>query len=70
MWQFPMVELPTPNHTVEEIVEHDYGIEIAKGPSIIEFKHVFSHLVWEMESFEADLIKGKRTSNYDVHGLQ
>lgn len=59
MWQFPMVELPTPNHTVEEIVEHDYGVEIVKGPLINEFKHVFSHLVWEMESFEAMLKKEK-----------
>jgi A/G-specific adenine glycosylase len=59
MWQFPMVELPTPNHTVEEVVEHDYGVAITKGPSIIEFKHVFSHLVWEMESFEGVLIEEK-----------
>lgn len=59
MWQFPMVELPTPNHTVEEVIEHDYGVEITKGSSIIEFKHVFSHLVWEIESFEAALVKEK-----------
>lgn len=63
MWQFPMVELPTPNHTVEEIVEHDYGIEIEKGPLINEFKHVFSHLVWEMESFEAILKQEKELPN-------
>ena len=63
MWQFPMVELPTPNHTVEEIVEHDYGVEIVKGPLINEFKHVFSHLVWEMESFEATLKKEKELTS-------
>ena len=63
MWQFPMVELPTPNHTVEEVVEHDYGVEIGKGTLINEFKHVFSHLVWEMESFEATLIKEKELTS-------
>lgn len=59
MWQFPMIELPTHNHTVEEVIEHDYGVEIAKGPVINEFKHIFSHLVWEMESFEGTLVTEK-----------
>ncbi|MFF2754890.1 A/G-specific adenine glycosylase [Psychrobacillus sp. NPDC058041] len=56
MWQFPMVELPTPNHTVEEIIEHDYQMSIVKGKEILTFKHIFSHLIWEMESYEAKLI--------------
>jgi A/G-specific adenine glycosylase len=56
MWQFPMVELPTPNHTVEEIIEHDYQMSIVKGKEILTFKHIFSHLTWEMESYEAKLI--------------
>lgn len=56
MWQFPMVELPTPNHTVEEIIEHDYQMSVVKGKEILNFKHVFSHLTWEMESYEAKLI--------------
>lgn len=55
MWQFPMVELPTATHTMEEVIEHDYGIEILKGEELIAFKHIFSHLVWEMESFEGKL---------------
>lgn len=55
MWQFPMVELPTATHTMEEVIEHDYGIEILKGEELIVFKHIFSHLVWEMESFEGKL---------------
>ncbi|MEI4770163.1 A/G-specific adenine glycosylase [Psychrobacillus sp. FJAT-51614] len=59
MWQFPMVELPTATHTVEEVIEHDYRISIVKGKEIASFKHIFSHLTWEMESFEAKLTKDK-----------
>ncbi|QFG00180.1 A/G-specific adenine glycosylase [Psychrobacillus glaciei] len=55
MWQFPMVELPTTSHTIEELIEHDYQIRIEKGKEIITFKHIFSHLTWEMESYEARL---------------
>lgn len=56
MWQFPMVELPTTTHTVEELITHDYRISIVKGNSLLTFKHIFSHLTWEMESFEAKVI--------------
>ncbi|MBD7946184.1 A/G-specific adenine glycosylase [Psychrobacillus sp. Sa2BUA9] len=62
MWQFPMVELPTSTHTVEEVVELDYGVEIQKGKELIAFKHIFSHLVWEIESFEAKLMNEKKIS--------
>ncbi|WP_342577414.1 A/G-specific adenine glycosylase [Psychrobacillus sp. FSL K6-2843] len=62
MWQFPMVELPTSTHTVEEVVELDYGVEIQKGIELIAFKHIFSHLVWEIESFEAKLMNEKKIS--------
>lgn len=62
MWQFPMVELPTATHTVEEVVELDYGIEIQKGKELLAFKHIFSHLVWEIESFEAMLKNEKQLS--------
>ena len=62
MWQFPMVELPTSTHTVEELVELDYGVEIQKGKELIAFKHIFSHLVWEIESFEAKLMNEKKLS--------
>lgn len=63
MWQFPMIELPTSAHTVEEVIEHDYGVEIVKGQELIDFKHVFSHLVWELESFEAKLRVEKELSS-------
>jgi len=59
MWQFPMVELPTLKHSVEEVIELDYGISISKREEIIAFKHIFSHLTWEMESYEALLIEEK-----------
>ncbi len=59
MWQFPMVELPTTSHTIEEVMEYEYGVEIKKGKEINAFKHVFSHLTWEMESFEGSLIQEK-----------
>ena len=71
MWQFPMVELPTPTHTVEEVVELDYGIEIQKGKELLAFKHVFSHLVWEIESFEAMLTNEKKLSlNNQWHSIE
>ena len=62
MWQFPMVELPTATHTVEEVIELDYGVEIKKGKELIAFKHTFSHLIWEIESFEATLVHEKKLS--------
>ncbi|TQR19310.1 A/G-specific adenine glycosylase [Psychrobacillus vulpis] len=57
LWQFPMVELPTNSHSVEETIAHYYGISMIKSEEIIAFKHIFSHLVWEMESYEALLIE-------------
>lgn len=57
MWQFPMVELPTANHSVEEVIMRDYQVNVTKGKEIIAFKHIFSHLIWEMESFEGKLMK-------------
>ncbi len=59
MWQFPMVELPTPSHTIEEVMEYEYGVETKKGQELLSFKHVFSHLVWEIECFEAKLTHEK-----------
>ena len=59
MWQFPMIELPTATHKVEDVIEHDYGIVIKKGTELLTFKHIFSHLVWEVESFEGVLVTEK-----------
>ncbi|WP_313893643.1 A/G-specific adenine glycosylase [Psychrobacillus sp.] len=55
LWQFPMVELPTKNYSIEKIIANDYKVNVKIGEELAAFKHIFSHLVWEMESFEAQL---------------
>lgn len=49
MWQFPMVERE------KEKLDEKYGVEIEYGTSLLNFKHVFSHLTWHINSYEAQI---------------
>ena len=51
MWQFPMVE-EKDGHKAKQEFKKQYGVQLEEGMlKLLEFKHVFSHLVWEMEAY-------------------
>ncbi|MEK5068472.1 A/G-specific adenine glycosylase [Sporosarcina sp. FSL K6-1508] len=56
MWEFPMVE-PAENNTPQEMAREHFSIELKDVVDILSFKHIFSHLTWEMKSFEARIEK-------------
>ena len=45
LWGFPIVESDT---SIESWIEDNYGLNVTEQRVIIEKKHVFTHLVWEM----------------------
>ena len=51
LWEFPMVER-VDGKTPQMAREH-FGIELKDVVDILSFKHIFSHLTWEMQSFGA-----------------
>lgn len=50
MWEFPMIER---NDQSIEQFEQMFEVEVMneKGKTFLEFKHIFSHLVWEMKCY-------------------
>lgn len=54
MWQFPMIEQTMDYSAVAKLAK-DYEIELAGQEKLLELKHVFSHIVWNLSSFH---IKG------------
>lgn len=50
LWQFPMVERVVKNVETIPLLEERFGIYFTKENEIGPFKHVFSHLTWEMNS--------------------
>ncbi|KGR77805.1 A/G-specific adenine glycosylase [Ureibacillus sinduriensis] len=50
MWQFPMIEI-NENSMSDETFKHNYNVEIKEyiEEQLLKFKHVFSHLTWEMD---------------------
>ena len=53
LWEFPMIELTGEAHLQDRIREQ-YGIELNQCKVIIAFKHIFSHITWEMQSYQVD----------------
>ncbi|MDN4608387.1 A/G-specific adenine glycosylase [Sporosarcina highlanderae] len=52
MWEFPMIEI-TGTAKPEEILKLNIGIKLKSIDPLIQFKHVFSHLIWEVEAYLA-----------------
>ena len=61
LWEFPMVEL-NGDKTPAEAFTEQYGVDLTELFDIINFKHVFSHLTWEMKSFQARLTEDENDS--------
>ncbi len=57
LWEFPMIEL-TDNETLQENLREQLGFQLEGLVDILSFKHIFSHLTWEMKSFEARIVEG------------
>lgn len=54
LWEFPMVELTVDDHLPDKMHEH-FGVELGQCKAIIAFKHIFSHITWEMQSYQVDV---------------
>lgn len=58
MWQFPMVERN------KESIDEKYNVAIEAKKPLMQFKHVFSHLTWHIDSYSATV---KETGILDEH---
>ncbi|WP_084242273.1 A/G-specific adenine glycosylase [Planomicrobium okeanokoites] len=56
MWQFPMLEFPVgiDGAEIEELLSEQFKGTIVKAEKITSFKHVFSHLTWNVDGFIAE----------------
>ncbi|TRM11642.1 A/G-specific adenine glycosylase [Lentibacillus cibarius] len=62
MWQFPMVPtVEIGNDHIEQWFHMEYGIDITKKVKKGNLKHVFTHLVWQLEIYEATTASTKVT---------
>ncbi len=50
MWEFPMAER-VDQQEPSEILKNQFGLEVENIFPAIEFKHIFSHLTWDMQCF-------------------
>ncbi|MGG0657325.1 A/G-specific adenine glycosylase [Rummeliibacillus pycnus] len=52
MWQFPMIEQNSKaTYTNESLLATTYQVELINREKLLTFKHVFSHLVWHVDSY-------------------
>ncbi|WP_176555783.1 A/G-specific adenine glycosylase [Virgibacillus ndiopensis] len=54
LWQFPMVPIDEIGFDhLENWLFNEYGVKIALGSQKGKLKHVFSHLIWQLEIYQA-----------------
>ena len=56
-----MVE-PVDDKTPQEMAREHFGFELKGIVDILSFKHIFSHLTWEMKSFGARIERDRNDS--------
>lgn len=58
MWQFPMIEI-NENSISDETFQQTYNMEITDyiEEQLLKFKHVFSHLTWEMDCVHVQVVQ-------------
>ncbi|MCT2534378.1 A/G-specific adenine glycosylase [Aquibacillus koreensis] len=57
MWQFPMIPLASVDlEHAAAYIEQLFGIEIELREELLQVKHVFSHIIWEMKVFKAKAV--------------
>lgn len=58
LWEFPMVEL-SPKKSAAELLMEQYRIKVQSPEELIRFKHIFTHLTWEIQSYYGQLATEK-----------
>lgn len=53
LWQFPMVELAVKGESLDEKAKQETGMNIEMGEKAGVLKHVFTHLIWEIDIYHA-----------------
>ena len=52
MWQFPMIEHDVKTTlTTQATLEENFNVHVIKHQELVSFKHVFSHLTWQLNSY-------------------
>lgn len=54
LWEFPMVELTT-KRSAQETLLAEHRIKITSIEDIMDFKHIFTHLTWDVKSYYGKL---------------
>ncbi len=58
MWQFPMIRTDQiKQENIEDWFYAAYGMKIKKQTEHLAFKHIFSHIIWDLKIIDASLIK-------------
>ncbi|WP_077317998.1 A/G-specific adenine glycosylase [Virgibacillus proomii] len=58
LWQFPMVPIEEIGWDhLENWVYGEYGLQIALGDKVGKLKHVFSHIIWQLEIYQAETME-------------
>lgn len=58
LWQFPMMPIAEIGFDhIENWVQAEYGLTIQLGKKCGELRHVFSHIIWEIEIYHAQVIE-------------
>lgn len=60
MWEFPNVEISLPflreKSQIQGLLLEQLGIEVKLGKNVGQIEHVFSHLKWDIQVFEGELL--------------
>ena len=59
LWEFPNWEVLSNERYEDAVLEglHDWGIQVETMQPIGKARHVFTHLIWEMQGFTANIKK-------------
>lgn len=54
LWEFPMIEMNTKDEP-DDLLAEQIGVRLKEMTSLISFKHIFTHIVWEMNSYTGNI---------------
>lgn len=61
MWEFPNIEISLPffhdKSYIQALIFEKFGIKVNVGQKLGQIEHVFSHLKWDIQVFEGELLK-------------
>lgn len=64
LWQFPMIPMnETADKDIEKWMEENYGLTITLGEKRGKLKHVFTHLIWNIDIYIAETRQEKAKEN-------